>query len=241
MQVDHPDGGRREPIFNAPAVVVGLLGVLVLVHVWREAAGNDEIDWALAFIPARYGAGADEVPGGRWAWATSFVTHMFVHGNSAHLVINSAWLLAVGTPIARRMPPAAFLALFVLCGIGGAALYLVLNLGQLAPMVGASGAISGLMAGVFRLIYAANDNAGRSLLREHPAAAPGLTLRGVCASRPALTAIAVWVVINFVAAVALTDMATSGGIAWQAHLGGFFAGLVAFGLFDRGPRTDHPR
>ena len=240
---DNPDDRRSEPIFNAPAVVVGLVVLFALVHLGRELLSESDDEWltiALAFVPARYGELGGELPGAPWSDASSFVTHIFVHGNLPHLVINSAWLLAVGTPTARRMDPVPFLLFFTLCGVAGAMAFLLLNLTLLAPMVGASGAISGLMGAVFRLLYGARDNAGRMLLREHPEAAPSLSLRGTFACRPALIAIAVWVIVNFVFAFGLGGLSTSGGVAWEAHLGGFFAGLLAFGLFDRGRQTDVP-
>ena len=67
-----------------------------------------------------------------------------------HLLINSAWFLAFATPVARRIGPVRFLAFFLLCGVGGALLYLPFNS---APMVGASGAISGLMGAAMRFLF----------------------------------------------------------------------------------------
>ena len=242
MQDDSRAAQAREPIFNVPAVVVGLVAVFAVVHVARELLGEDDADWlviALAFVPGRYGELGAEVPGAPWAAATSFFTHMLVHGNVSHLVINSAWLLAVGTPIARRLGVARFVGFFTLCGVAGAGLFGVVHWAEMVPMVGASGAISGLMGAVFRLLYAAHDMSGRMLLREHPEVAPCLSLVETFTDRPALTAIAVWVIVNFVFAVGLGGLVAPGGVAWEAHLGGFFAGLLAFGVFDRGPRAAH--
>ena len=59
--------------------------------------------------------------------------------------------------------------------------------------------------------------------------------------RASLTAIAAWVVVNLVVALAFAGHLTAGGIAWEAHLGGFLTGLLLFDLFDRGPRTEEPR
>lgn len=227
----------REPMFNAPAVVVALVAVFVAIHLGRELLSQQDDNWwvlATAFIPARYGGLAEELPGFPWSLPLSFVTHALLHGDFLHLAVNSAWLLAVGTPIARRMPPLMFLAFSAVCGIGGAVMFLALHPGLAAPMVGASGAISGLMAAVFRLMFAADDAYGRQILREQPADAPRLTLRSMFTRRSPLTAIIVWVVVNFVAAVGLGSLSGAGSIAWEAHLGGFFTGLLAFQLFDRG-------
>ena len=114
---------HREPIFNVPGVVLVLLGRFFAVHVLRWVLPTEQDAWltaALAFIPARVGGFAADLPGGQVAAVTSFVTHQFVHGDLAHLLINSAWLLAFGTPVARRTDAARFLVFFLLTGIAGA-------------------------------------------------------------------------------------------------------------------------
>ena len=100
---------RREPIFNVPMAVVATLAVLVLVHLVREWVLTPPQDaqlllW-LSFIPARYDAAvaadAGSVAGlGPRIW--TFVTYSIIHGNWMHLGLNGIWLLAFGTPIARR-------------------------------------------------------------------------------------------------------------------------------------------
>jgi membrane associated rhomboid family serine protease len=226
----------REPIFNVPAIVVILIAIFVAVHFGRELldrAQEERLLWTLAFVPARLGEFGNRLPGAPWAAYSSFVTHMLVHGDLIHLGVNSAWLLAVGTPVARRMSWPSFLLFAILCGVGGALMFLAVNPGLRSPMIGASGAISGLMAATFRLIYAAKDFHGQRVLRERTAFAPALSLAETLQSRPALTAILVWVAINLVFGLGIGDMMSGAGIAWEAHLGGFFTGLVLYGLFDR--------
>ena len=237
MQRDEVRDLSRVPVFNAPTVVIVLIGTLAVVHAGLSLVATslaDRMIYALAFVPARYD-GAAEGPGSPWAAATSFLTHALVHGSLTHLLINAAWLLAVGTPLARRMSTTGFLAFFALCAAGGAVAFWGANIGLETPMVGASGAISGLMAAVFRLIYAATGPGERGLLREHPELAPRLSLRATLSNRACLTAIAVWVALNVLVGVGVGGTDAPGGIAWEAHLGGFLTGLLAFGLFDRGP------
>lgn len=232
----------REPIFNVPAVVIGLVALFVAVHLGRELLSERDETWvilAFAFIPARYGELAASLPGAPWAGPLAFVSHTLLHGDMMHLVINSAWLLAVGTPIARRMSGWLFVAFAAVCGAGGALLFLLVHPGLATPMVGASGAISGLMAATFRLMFAVEDDYGRQVLRENAVAAPRLSLRSTFTRRQPLVAIAVWVVVNLVAALAFSGWGGGGSIAWEAHLGGFFTGLLAFELFDRGNPAEH--
>src|SRR5262245_30185924 len=128
-----------------------MLGIFVAVHVLRYLLPDEQGAWltaALAFVPARLTGGvARDLPGGDAATYTQFVTHLFVHGDLAHLSINSAWLLAFGSPVARRTGTARFLGFFSLCGIAGALFYTAVSSNSLSMMVGASGAISGLLGG----------------------------------------------------------------------------------------------
>ena len=229
--------GKREPIFNVPGVVGVLVGVLAAVHGVRSLLGpaaDDAVLAVTAFIPARFASDGGPMPGGVWAGPLSFVSHAFLHADLLHLLINSAWLLAVGSPIARRMPPISFISFFALCAAGGALLFLALNSGLNSALIGASGAVSGLMAATLRLLYAAEDPRGRWLLAERPHEAARLSVGSMLTRRAPLTAIIGWVVINFVMAFAMGSIGDGNPIAWEAHLGGFFVGLLAFDLFDRG-------
>ncbi len=234
---------HREPIFNVPGVVVWLLAAFFAVHVLRAVLPEEQSTWlmgALAFIPARFGGFAGELPGGQVATATSLVTHLFVHGDVTHLVINSAWLLAFGTPVARRMNALRFLTFFLLAGIAGALMFLAFNGPVLTLVVGASGAISGLMGAAFRFLFSAGgaDGSAPSLaLGVRPAPLMGLaaTLR----DRRVLLAVLGWTIINSLLAWGAAGLTDAGGIAWEAHLGGFYMGLLTFGLFDRASFIEH--
>lgn len=224
---------EREPIFNAPAVVVALLGAFVAMHLVRSLLLSDQADdrliALLAFEPGRPGL----------AGASQFVTHVFVHGDVMHLVINSAWFLAFATPVARRLGTARFLAFFFLCGIGGALFYLAFSYHELnaARMVGASGAISGLMGAVLRFLFVPLSQNDVEALAGDADRAPLLGLGAALSDRRILLAIGGWTLLNLV--VAWAALMGEYSIAWQAHLGGFFTGLFTFGLFDPKPPVQH--
>lgn len=242
---------ERQPIFNAPGVILAVLGAIVAVFLAVDPAWGllpDEtrarLLVLLAFFPERLGEGAGALPGtppgglpgGRLAAATQFVTHIFVHGDFMHLAVNAAWLLAIGTPVARRLGTVRFLAFFLLCGIGGALLFLPFNG---APMVGASGAISGLMGGALRFLFGPLTDGEPEPLASKARGAELLSLRDTLTDRRILIGIGAWTVLNIVAALALPVVLDGLTIAWEAHLGGFFTGLLTFGLFDpRPPRSD---
>src|SRR6202012_293891 len=79
-------------------------------------------------------------------------TYMFLHNDYTHLAINCLWLLAFGPIVARRFGAGLFLLFFAVCGMAGAATHLLFNWGSLEPVIGASAAISGLMAAGMRLL-----------------------------------------------------------------------------------------
>jgi membrane associated rhomboid family serine protease len=231
---------HREPIFNVPGVVLALLFTFLAVHLLRWALPAEQEAWlttALAFIPARAGSLAADLPGGRIAAVTAYLTHQFVHGDLAHLIINSAWLLAFGTPVARRTDALRFLVFFLLCGVAGALFYLAVNGPIPTLVVGASGAISGLMGAGFRFLFRSAADGGQLALagaRTAPLMPLALTLR----DRRILTVVAAWTVLNVLLAWGVAGLIESAGIAWEAHLGGFYAGLLLYGLFDRPPAVE---
>ena len=93
-------------------------------------------------------------PGGLAADIWTFVTYAFLHGDLNHLVFNSIWLLAFGSPVARRFGTWRFLVFFApSAAAGGALVHLATHFGQLLPMIGASAAISGAMAAVTRFVF----------------------------------------------------------------------------------------
>ena len=151
---------------------------------------------ALAFIPARLGGLAADLPGGRIAAVTSFVTHQFVHGDLAHLLINSAWLLAFGTPVARRTDPLRFLAFFLLCRHCRRAALLAVNGPIPVLVVGASGAISGLMGAAFRFLFGSMADGGPMAAWPTPARIPLMPLAETLSDRRILMAVAGWTILN---------------------------------------------
>ena len=120
-----------EPIFNVPAVVTVTLAALALMHGVREwvlsAEDDSTLVWLLAFVPARYESsiiGIGAYPGGVGADVWTFVTYAFLHGSWTHLIVNAVWLLAFGTPVARRFGAVRFLMFFAVTAAGGALAHL---------------------------------------------------------------------------------------------------------------------
>ena len=230
---------RREPIFNVPAAVVGVLALLAGVHLLRQVLSpeNDAIMvLSLAFIPARYSGMAAELPGGDLASVTSFLTHALVHADATHLIFNGAWLLAFGGAIALRAGGARFLAFAAATAIAGALAFWALNPGLLAPVVGASGAVAGLMGGTMRFLFRALDRGGLRDLRENPGNIPLMSLADTLRDRRVLLSSSIFLLLNVLAMYGIGTGGAQGPIAWEAHIGGYLAGLFGFGFFDRPSR-----
>ena len=229
-------GSRREPVFNVPAVVTASVAVLAGVHAVRALLPPAADNWfveAMAFIPARYSGQMTELPGGVYSAIGSFVTHLLIHADIAHLGLNSAWLLVFGSAIAARVGPMWFLLFAGFCGILGAATFLALNWGLLAPVVGASGAIAGLMGGTMRFMFSALDTGELWRLREAPQTVRLMSMGETLRNKRVLIASGLFVVTNLGALIGFGGAKPGQPIAWEAHIGGFAAGLLAFGLFDR--------
>lgn len=225
----------NEPALNVPRSVAWTAGVLTAVQIVRDLL-PDEVDLtlllALAFIPARYSGAALELPGGYLTAVTSFVTYMLVHAGWVHLVVNVLWMLAFGSAVARRLGGMDFLAFSVLCGIAGAVTHLALHFGDMAPVIGASAAISGQMAGALRVIFKAGRQSG-----EQPpdfATARPMSLAETFSDKRMLAFLAFWIALNaYFGLTSVRIAGEEGGIAWEAHVGGFLCGLLIFGAFDQ--------
>lgn len=235
-----PSASDREPIFNIPPMVMALLALMLGVMAWRMIL-TEYADTAfvltLALIPARLNGYAADLPGGDLAAFTQFITHMFVHGDGMHLAFNAASLLAFGGALEKRIGPWRLLLFFLLCGFAGAMTFLILNPGLMAPMIGASGAISGLMGGLMRLFFSAMQMpGGLRRLSEAPASVRLQPLSVALRDRRLQIVTASFVVMNIAAMVGFGDINASNAIAWEAHIGGYIAGLCLFGFFDIAPR-----
>lgn len=225
----------REPAFNLPPVIIACVAILLGIHAARVSLLTPEAYFDLlfrfAFIPKR--VMEPEVigamfPGGPAAAWWSFITYALLHADWSHLIFNSLWLVAFGAPLAWRFGSTRFLLFSASGAILGALFFLLFNTDVIQPMIGASAAVSAYMAGVARFALS-----GGGPLRgfSGPAAyrLPAQSLREVMADRRVLTFLGVWFAINLLFGLLGSQ---SGSIAWEAHIGGFLAGLILFRAFD---------
>jgi membrane associated rhomboid family serine protease len=147
--------------------------------------------------------------------------------------VNSAWLLAFGSPLAQRFGALRFVAFFAVTAAGGALAHLATHQGEFVPMIGASASISGAMAAAMRFVF---QRGGPVFHRNAPPSAfrvRALSLAQSLREPRILIFLAVWFGINLIFGLGSVPIVDEGQtVAWQAHVGGFLAGLILFGWFD---------
>jgi membrane associated rhomboid family serine protease len=217
----------REPIVRAPAVVLVSIGVLAAIHIVTLFLSPDTYDAVIetfGFVPARVQdlLGSPSLDHLFWG-LTPFLTYALLHGGFMHLGVNCLAFLIFGTVVARRIGPVQFLSFSIVTAIAAILTHLFAHWGDSTAVIGASGAISGYMGGATRFIFLDPRNPAHA----HDHRLPLL-------SRPVIMFALVFTLLN--AGVGLTGFSPDGSqdlTAWEAHIGGFFAGLVLFPLFDR--------
>lgn len=235
---------QREPIFNIPAVVLALLAAMALIHAARSYLLTDDqnIEFLLtfAFIPARYDSSlvlGGPLPGGGGAQVWSFITYSLIHADWMHYTVNAIWLLPFGSAVARRFGAYRFIAFYAVAAVAGAVAHLVTHAGETAPMIGASAAISGAMAGAMR--FAFQRGGPLSFWRaggEADYQVPALPLSRTFREPTVLAFLVVWFGLNFLFGLWSTPLIGENQVVtWQAHIGGFLAGLLLFSWFDPAP------
>ena len=225
-------------MFDVPGVVLGIVAICALVLAGQtfllDDADNTAFTYCFGFVPARYDGTpmpAAWCPSGTGAEAWSFLTYAFLHGDVAHLATNTVVFVIVGSAVARRFGNLRALGFFFATAAGGALMNLVVHWGERAPMIGASGAVFGFIAGAIRFVFQPGGPVARS--GQHDPAAyfvPAAPLATARRDYRALVLVLAWLVLNVLdALVAGTDDTR---VSWEAHIGGFLTGLVLFSVFD---------
>jgi rhomboid protease GluP len=186
-------------------LIIGLCSFIELILFGADRGWIGHTGWrGLAFAngafwPGLVGDWQANYPGQP---VTMFVTYGFLHGGIIHLVVNMWALKSLYVPVNRRLGQAGILVVYTISMVGGAAAFLLLS-NQTVPVVGASGAIFGLIGAITGWGFGDRRNARQSLL-------PVYRMIGILAAMN----VALWWILD-------------GQLAWQAHLGGFVTGWIA--------------
>jgi membrane associated rhomboid family serine protease len=205
------------PSRTTPYVTIILIVVNVLVFLYQRALGPYVEEFVLQYglVPAAF------------SWIAVF-TSMFLHGGYLHVGGNMLYLWIFGDNVEDRMGHGRFIVFYVLCGVAAALAQTIANPDSVIPMVGASGAIAGVMGAYF-------------LLFPHSRI---LTLVPIfffiqLIEVPAIFFLGIWFLMQFISglgSIATSTTGDMGGIAFWAHFAGFAAGLGAVGIFKKPER-----
>ena len=228
---------RDENETQRPAIVTAAIIILnVLVWIFVQGAGSTlsvaRYVCELGLIPGELTlslpVGTRFPMGDRLACLTDpgrqvfhLFTSMFLHGSWMHLLGNMWFLWLFGNNIEDSMGHLRFIVFYLLCGLAAAMGQVVTNPSSVVPMVGASGAISGVM-GAYLVLF--------PNVRVYALVPIVIFITSV--ALPAWVMLGYWFLIQFVSGL-LTSAGEVGGVAFWAHVGGFVAGVVLIKLFTR--------
>jgi membrane associated rhomboid family serine protease len=228
---------RDENETQRPAIVTGtFIGLNVLSWLFLQGAGSTlslaksvcelgliagELTGSLppgTTFPMGEGLACSTDPGPQ---ITHLFTHMFLHGSWMHLLGNMWFLWLFGNNVEDSMGRIRFVIFYFLCGLAAVFAQVLTNPGSPVPMVGASGAISGVM-GAYLVLY--------PRVRVFTLVPLGFFITSI--ALPAWVMLGYWFLIQFVSGVT-TIGSDMGGVAFWAHVGGFVAGVALVKLFAR--------
>ncbi|RMG00857.1 MAG: rhomboid family intramembrane serine protease [Nitrospirae bacterium] len=215
------------PSREFPVVTWGIITLNTLIFLFETSLPPDvlkQLFYLFGIVPARYSrpewALFFGIPVGNY-WP--FITNMFLHGSWMHIISNMWTLYLFGDNVEDRMGHLRFFIFYILCGIAASLVHLIFNINSTMPAIGASGAISGVMAAYFILFPTAR------VVTLIP-----LFFLPYFIEIPAIVYIGVWFISQlFSGTFSLLSPDDVGGIAWWAHIGGFLMGLFFLFFFKK--------
>ncbi|MEM7129474.1 MAG: rhomboid family intramembrane serine protease [Chloroflexota bacterium] len=193
---------------RVPYITIGLVLISVVAFL-LQLSSTPEV-----WLPL--GATPFHIERGTQLWTT--ITSLFLHGGWLHLLFNMYFLYILGDNIEDVLGPWRYLAFYLVCGISAALFYVLLNLGSEIPLIGASGAIAGIMAG-YLLLFRQARLTFMFFFRQWKI--------------PVWIWLGIWFAFNVFMTIVALGEGDSSGIAWSAHVGGFLAGLALIWPFEQ--------
>lgn len=215
----------NNPTERFPFFTIGIIGICVAVFLWQislPAASQQNVVYALGTVPALL-FDRNSIFGSNTFIPPSFtlITSMFLHGGWMHLLGNMLYLWIFGNNIEDVLGHSRFLVFYIVIGLIAVMSHALPNPTSTLPMIGASGAISGIL-GAYLLLF---PKAKVLVLIPLGFIAPIVRI-------PALYVLGFWFVMQIASSV-LSD-SSGGGVAWGAHVGGFVAGIILLPFFRLG-------
>jgi len=233
-----PIGDDNSDRTITPIVNYAFIGINILVFLFLQQIGsNDAFSYAFSLVPKEITTGVDITgmqvirdslgnTGEVQHYATplpvyfNFLSSMFMHGDIMHILGNMMFLFVFGDNLENLLGHIRYAIFYIVCGFAAAAAQIVMDTGSIIPMLGASGAISGVLGGYILLF-------------------PQRQVRAIIFSFlttvPAFVALGIWIAYQLITGY-LTPAGT-GGVAYAAHIGGFIAGLALVKVFAIGRKV----
>ncbi len=187
-----------------PFVTYGLILVNILCFIFEHFAKFDVID-TFGFVPQQL----NTLP---VFGLITLLTHMFLHGSISHIAGNMLFLWIFGNAVEAAMGSRFYLLFYLICGVYGVLAQYLIDTTSIIPIIGASGAIAGIL-GAYIVLFS-----GRNI--------SVLLFWVIKIKMPALVFIGIWLLLNICSFVSVMDQPGTGGVAYLAHLSGFFIGLI---------------
>ncbi len=232
-----PIGDDNSDRHTQPIVNYTIVGINILVFLFLQQLGSNEaFDYAYALVPKEITTGIDLI-GPQMIQVGSeavridhfrtplpvyfnFFSSMFMHGDIMHIVGNMLFLFIFGDNLENAIGHIRYLVFYLLCGIAAAVAQIIMGPESIIPMLGASGAISGVLGGYVLLF-------------------PNRQVRAIIfnfvTTVPAFVAIGIWIVYQIV--LGYLSPSGGGGVAYAAHIGGFIMGIATIKIFTIGRRS----
>ena len=227
-----PIGDDNSDRTITPIVNYAFIGLNILVFLLLQQLGSNEtFDYAFALVPKEITTGID-ISGvqvvrdsfgntGEVRHFTTplpvyfnFLSSMFMHGSIAHIFGNMLFLWIFGDNLENLLGHVRYAAFYIVCGLAAALAQIVMTPDSVIPMLGASGAISGVLGGYILLF---------------PKRQVRAIIFNFLTTVPAFVAIGIWIVYQII--VGYMTPAGMGGVAYAAHIGGFIAGVAMIKVF----------
>ncbi|MFV0421865.1 rhomboid family intramembrane serine protease [Oleidesulfovibrio sp.] len=217
------------PRVHRPWAVWTILALNIAVFVFEQGMP----DFTLLRFMHLYGVVPMRFTSPEWALFSGypdsyfpFLSHMFIHSGWLHMIVNMWTLWIFADNIEDVMGPVGFALFYLLCGLSATCVHILFNADSSIPVVGASGAIAGVM-GAYLLLYPHSK-----VLTLIP-----VLIFPLFFEFPASIYMGIWFITQFFSGVtSIVTPQAGGGIAWWAHLGGFLAGMALLPAFRRNDR-----
>jgi len=212
-----------QPIVNYAIIAANILVFLLL----QQLGGNDAFSYAFSLVPREITTGTDlqgimdfkdasgRILGEVQHFSTplpvyfNFLSSMFMHGSIMHIIGNMMFLWVFGDNLENILGHFRYLVFYILCGIAAAMAQILMDTSSIIPMLGASGAISGVLGG-YLLLFPRNQVRA--------------VIFNFLTTVPAFVALGLWIVYQIV--IGYLSDSSGGGVAYAAHIGGFVAGFI---------------